>query len=203
MAGFVGAACTVAVSLAGAAPGRPSATQPAATLRSTVEAKLRAYELPPSEKELRALGVGVDAALVEIARDTKVEILVRARAVSALAYAPTPAARAFLERALGDKASSQDAGERLLLRKAAVALGWLGGSRVPTMLERLTTHPDPEVRIDAALALGLTRLESAAEILRRRLPAETDARVRGHVGRQLRVIETALAPADPSPGGKR
>jgi len=50
------------------------------------------------------------------------------------------------------------------------------------------------VRIDAALALGLTRLESAAELLRQRLPAEKDARVRTQIGRQLRVIEAALTP---------
>jgi hypothetical protein len=164
--------------------------------REAVESRLRGFELPPSEKDLRAFGPGVDEVLVEIAADAKVEVLVRARAVSALAYCSTGPSRQFLERVLAEKAATEDAGERLLLRKAAVALGWLGGPRVPKAVGGLLEHPDPEVRLDAAVALGLTRLATAADLLRARLPVEQDARVRGHIGRQLRVIEAALAPAD-------
>src|SRR5262245_58619892 len=82
-----------AVAVAAAKPPAAPAARPA---REAVEAKLRAFELPPSEKELRAFGPGVDEVLVEIAGDAKVEVLVRARAVSALAYCSTGPSRQFL-----------------------------------------------------------------------------------------------------------
>jgi hypothetical protein len=166
----------------------------ASSLRARVDARLRAQERPPTPGELAALGPGVDAALVEIAADPAVDLLVRARATSALAYASTPAARNFLERVLVDKGAATEAGERLLLRKAALALGWIASTGTPTRLEPLLGHADPEVRIDAALAIGLTRLPGAQEPLRRRLALEKSDRVRRQIDRQLRLLEAALAP---------
>jgi HEAT repeat protein len=180
----------------------PAAPVKAASARAALETRLRAADSPPSEAELRSLGPGVDEALVAIAGDARVEILVRARAVSALAFFPTPPARGFLERALGDKAISADPGERLLLRKAAVAFGWQGGGPAARKVGLLLEHVDPDVRIDAAFALGLTRIEAAAVLLRKRAPAETDPRVRRQIDRQIRVIEEALrAAAAEAPAG--
>lgn len=204
----LGTGIVLTLALAGsAAAGSPARTDSApaskkATVkraeRDAVEARLRAYELPPSEQDLRAMGAAVDEVLVEIARDARVEVLVRARAVSALAYTPTGTARRFLEGMLAEKAKAPEASDRLLLRKAALALGWLSGPGVAPRLGALLEHTDADVRVDAALALGLTRLASAADLLRKHLPLEKDARVRNHVGRQLRVIEAALAPAGPN-----
>jgi HEAT repeats len=161
--------------------------------RSTVEARLRAYEPTFSASGWQALGPGADEALVEIGRDEKVDILVRARAVSALGYFPTPPARRFLEQTIDSRAASTQAADRLLLRKAAVALGWMGGPGVPARLDKLLAHADPDVRLDAAIGLGLTRLMPAADFLRKRFDIEPDARVRSQIGRQLRVIEDALS----------
>ena len=97
------------------------------------------------------------------------------------------------------KASSADAGDKLLLRKAALALGWAGGNAVPDQIGPLLDHPDPDVRIDAAIGLGLTRSEEAADLLRKRFDVETVPKVRNQIGRQIRLIEEAMAAAKPSP----
>jgi hypothetical protein len=49
--------------------------------------------------------------------------------------------------------------------------------------------------LDVAIALGLTRSEEAADFLRARFDVETVPKVRSQMGRQLRVIEDALAEA--------
>jgi HEAT repeat protein len=66
---------------------------------------------------------------------------------------------------------------------------------VPARLGPLLDHEDPEVRLDAAIALGLTRLAPAADLLRKRMDVEPVPRVRSQMGRQLRVIEDARAAA--------
>jgi HEAT repeat protein len=116
----------------------------------------------------------------------------RARAVSALALAPSWASREFLGKLVGSTAMAKDAADLLLIRRAAMALGWQGGPAAPPLLAGLLEHTDPEVRVDAALALGLTRLPHAAELLRSRLDVESDGRVRGYISRQLRIVENAL-----------
>jgi hypothetical protein len=101
------------------------------------------------------------------------------------------------------KASSNDAGDKLLLRKAALALGWVGGTAVPAQLGPLLEHPDPDVRLDVAIGLGLTRSGEAADFLRKRFDVETVPKVRSQIGRQLRLIEDAAADAKrPSPAAQ-
>ena len=173
----------------------PGARRPASRARADREAVLKllgASERAPSEKELRALGDEVDAVLIALASDAKLEPRMRARAVSALAFAPSSAARGFLGQLVGNTAVARDATDVLLIRRAAMALGGQGGPAVPPLLAGLLEHADPEVRVDAALALGLTRLSSAADLLRARLEVESDGRVRGHISRQLRVVENAI-----------
>jgi HEAT repeat protein len=170
----------------------PRTAQAARANREAVLKLLGASERTPNEKELRGLGSDVDAVLIDLARDGKLEPRLRARAVSALAFAPTRASREHLVKLVTGGSAAKDATDVLLVRRAAVALGWQGGPTATPLLGVLLEHADPEVRIDAALALGLTRQASAVEVLRARLQAETDARVRGHISRQLSVIESAL-----------
>jgi HEAT repeat protein len=74
---------------------------------------------------------------------------------------------------------------------------------VPDQLGPLLEHPDPEVRLDVAIGLGLTRSEEAAAFLRRRFTDETVAKVRNQIGRQLRLIEEAAAEAKrPAPSAE-
>jgi hypothetical protein len=184
-------------------PGTPAET------RAALVALLRPSAPPPGTDELAALGSGVEDQLIAIARDDHEELSLRARAVTALGRAPLPttATRLFLTgllkpRAAPDKAGRPDAGatppaaaanaDLLLLRRAIVALGTIGGGRAPDLLAPLLAHADPDVRADAAVALALTRLPKAAEHLRARLALETDGRVRGLIARQLNVVDAAL-----------
>jgi HEAT repeat protein len=74
---------------------------------------------------------------------------------------------------------------------------------VPDQLGPLLEHPDPEVRLDVAIGLGLTRSEEAAAFLRNRFADETVAKVRNQIGRQLRLIEEAAANAkQPAPASE-
>lgn len=165
----------------------PRAAAPGRIARATVEDRLRKYQ--PDPAAWRALGAGVDERLMEIVADGKVEVLLRARALSTLAYFPGAAARKVLETTVEGKAGSSDAGDRLLVRKAAVSLGWLGGARVPGILAPLLDSPDAEVRLDAAIALGLTRLPAAAETLRQRLELEPVPQVKAQISRQIQLID--------------
>jgi HEAT repeat protein len=168
--------------------------------RAAVEARLRANTIPRSAAEWAALGPGIDEILIAVAGDAKAEPQLRAHAVSALGVMSTRPGRAFLETVVKQKAASADAGDKLLLRKAALALGWAGGNAVPAQLGPLLDHPDPDVRIDVAIGLGLTRSEEAADFLRKRFDIETVPKVRNQIGRQLRLIEDAAAAVKrPSP----
>jgi hypothetical protein len=198
--------------------------------RAAVEALLRGSQGAPAASALAAIGRNVDELLVALARDPAIELPVRGRAVAALAQTPTPLARSFLYALVADpakalaaqgkrKAAAVDGGAktaaasgvtsdeaaRTLQRRGAVSLGWIGGGAAPATLGPLLAHPDADVRADAALGLALTRLPRAAEILRARLPLETDPRVRAHIARQITVIEGALglspAPTVPAKQG--
>jgi len=163
--------------------------------RPTVEARLRANTLPRSTADWQALGTGIDEVLLAIARDPKADLQLRGQAISALGVVSTRPGRAFLEDLVKQKASAMDAGDKFLLRKAALALGWAGGTAVPAEIEPLLEHPDPDVRLDAAIGLGLTRSEEAADILRRRFDVEPVPKVRNQIGRQIRIIDQAVAEA--------
>ena len=189
---WLSAAMSVLVAGPAAPAGRPD--------RAAVEARLRANTLPRSAADWQTVGTGIDEILIVIAGDAKAELKLRARAISALGVVSTRPGRAFLETVVKQKASANDAGDKLLLRKAALALGWVGGTLVPSQLGPLLAHPDPDVRIDAAIGLGLTRSEEAADLLRIRFDVETVPKVRSQIGRQLRLIEDAVAEAkSPSP----
>jgi HEAT repeat protein len=175
-----------------------SASTPTRATRATVEPKLVRYH--PDAAQWRALGPGTDETLIEIARDPKAELLVRSRAVSTLSWFATAASRRFLEATIESKGSSADVGDRLLVRRAAVALGWLGGTEVPGRLAPLLGHDDPDVRTDAAAGLGLTRLPAAATALKRRLDVEPVESIRAQISRQIQIIEGALGPP---PGAKK
>src|SRR5262245_64773995 len=104
-----------------------------------------------------------------IADDRAADRSLRARAVAVLAYARTARSHVFLENLVLRKAPSSDPTDRLLLRRAAVALGWQSGPRVVDILAPLLDHADAEVRLDAAVALGLCRSPKAEAPLRARL----------------------------------
>jgi HEAT repeat protein len=172
------------------------AADPAPTTRAEVEARLKKATRGLSAAEVAGMGAGAGAWLAQIADDRAAPPTTRARAMEALTYMRTPATRDFLENFLIRKRPSSDAIDHVLLRKAAMALGWQAGPRSVDAVAALLDHPDPEVRLDAVVALGLTRARSAEKPLRDRLAAEPDAAVRAQIESQLRVL------AGPSEAGK-
>lgn len=169
--------------------------------RKSVETRLAGYERAFQAEDLVALGPGADKVLAEIAGDREAPPVTRARAVSALGYARTPAARAFLEKTLRTHAGGTGAIERLLLRKAAVALGFQGLPGAAGLVAPLLLHADEEVRLDAAIGLGLTRSQAGLDTLRARLPGENSGAVKFQIEKQIKILEVAL-PSEPKPTEK-
>jgi hypothetical protein len=179
------------------APAAPDAGA-SATTRATVEARLRQARQGLSTTDLAELGATGGVFLVEIADDKAAAAPIRLRAMAGLAYVRTPAAHDFLENFLIRKRPSSDPLDRALLRKAAVALGWQAGPRSVEILATLLDQADAEVRLDAVVALGLTRARSAEKPLRDRLSGEPDAAVRAQIENQLKVL---VGPGEKSGGG--
>ena len=177
-------------------PMPPSPTGKAGEARAKIEAYLAGHDVADGA-ELRVLSGAPDKQLMATAADTRVQGLLRARAVAALRLVPTPEAHTFLEKLVQAKAKSSDATDRLIVRRAAVALGWMAGPRAPEQLALLFDNGDAEVRLDATIGLGLTRAADAANFLRRQLAVESVARVRDQIERQLRLF-----PPPPPPPAK-
>jgi hypothetical protein len=170
--------------------------------RTKIEAYLATHDLP-SIAELRGFAASPDPVLMAIASDARAERLTRARAVAALRFLPSPVVQEFLAKLIRQNAKSTDATVRLLLRRAAVALGWIAGSDAPEHLTLLFANDDAEVRLDAVLGIAMSRGESAADVLRKQLVMETAPRVRDQIRRQLNALgeppvgEPPVEPAKP------
>ena len=152
-------------------------------------------------KQLRALSPTPEKPLMAIASDDHAEGLIRARAVSALRLVPSPAIRDYLGKLVESKAKAVDASDRLIVRRAAVALGWLAAPHAPEKLAQLFANDDADVRLDAAIGLGLTRAADAADILRRQLLVEVVPRVHDQIERQLHILAGPTTP-EPEKGAK-
>jgi HEAT repeat protein len=115
--------------------------------------------------------------------------------VAALRLVPSAAVHVFLGKLIQAKAKATDATDRLIVRRAAVALGWMSGTGAAETLALLFDNEDADVRLDAAIGLGLTRAATAAPALRRQLAVEQAPRVRAQIERQLRALgESPVAP---------
>ena len=181
----VGLALTAALSTF---PRVARAAGASAPSRAEVEARLQKAPLGLSSTQLAELGTAAGAPLIQIASDRSATPSMRARAVATLAFVRTPAAHDFLENFVVRNLPSSDAVDRMLLRKAAIALGWQSGPRCVEVLATLLDHPDVEVRTDGVVALGLTRTRAAEKPLRDRLALEGDAGVRTQIENQLKTL---------------
>lgn len=164
--------------------------------RTRIEAYLDSHDIATAA-DLRGLATAPETPLMAIALDGKAKGLIRARAVAALRMVPSPEVRDFLGKLLRSKAKSSEPAERLIVRRAAVALGWLAAPQAPADLALLFENADSEVRVDAAIGLGLTRAADAPIFLRRQLAVESVQRVRNQIERQLRLF-----PPPPPPPAK-
>ena len=165
--------------------------------RPRFEAYLATHDVP-SAAELRALAAAPENALMAIASDARLDGLLRSRAVAALRLVPSPGAHVFLCKLIETKAKATDATDRLIVRRAAVALGWMAGTRAAETLALLFDNEDVEVRLDAVIGLGLTRAAAAVPPLRKQLAVEQAPRVRDQIERQLRAL--GESPTGPDEG---
>ena len=195
------AAMIVAVSVLAGAPARPEAGRPAPE-RAKIQAYLATHDVP-SSADLKALAPIPETALIAIASDAAVEKLTRARAVAALRLLPSPAVQEFLSKLIESKATTTDETLRLLLRRAAVALGWMAGSDAPDQLALLFENEDEDVRLDAVLGISMSRAANAAETLRKRLAVESSPRVRQQIERQLVTLAGPAPEPAKAPGSKK
>jgi hypothetical protein len=162
--------------------------------RAQVQARVEKAARGLSAADVADLGASGGPLLAQIADDRTVATPIRLRAMAALTYVATPGAHDFLEAFVIRKRPSSDAVDRALLRKAAMALGWQSGPRAVEVLSELLDHADAEVRLDAVVALGLTRTRRAEKPLRDRLAVEDDAAVRAQIERQLKMLVGLEAP---------
>jgi hypothetical protein len=144
-----------------------------------------------SPAELQHWAATADGILMTLAADRAASETVRARALAALAYARNGRAHAFLENFVIEKTPSSDRVDRLLVRRAAVSLGWQGGARVVEVVAPLLDSGDADVRLDAAAALGLTRAHEAEAPLRARLAVESDAGVKRQLEAAVKAVTAA------------
>jgi HEAT repeat protein len=157
--------------------------RPLAPTRSDVEATLAKA---PGPGELQHLVESAEPIVIAIAEDRAASEAVRGRALSALAYARSGRSHAFLENFIIRETPSREPTDHVLVRRAAMALGWRSGPRLTEVLAPLLDSDDRDVRLDAAAALGLGRPRDAEKPLRARLAVETDPAVK-------RQIEAALS----------
>jgi HEAT repeat protein len=156
--------------------------------RAEVETSLAKSSDPA---DLQRWAATADGILTTLAADRAASETVRGRALAALAYARTPRVHAFLENFIVEKTPSSAAADHLLIRRAAVSLGWQGGARVVEIVGPLLESTDAEVRVDAAAALGLARSREAEAPLRARLAVETDAAVKRQIDAALKAVTAA------------
>lgn len=162
--------------------------------RSKIEAYLATHDVA-SAAELDGLMKAPENALMAIASDGHMVGLTRARAVAALRLVPSLGVQAFLLKLVQSNAKATDATERLIVRRAAVVLGWMAGAGSAERLALLFENDDAEVRLDAAIGIGLTRADTAATLLHRQLAVESVPKVRDQIERQLRAL--GAAPVEP------
>jgi len=156
------------------------APSPNTELRSQILDLLSAYETPASASDFQALGSGVEAELIAIAKDEDLALSKRSGAVLALGYVPSDAGRAYVDGVLADPQLKS-----LMRRQAtfALATGWPedNHAQLATALE----DEDTQLRIAAAKALALSQDPQARPTLEARLAVEQNEAVKKHINASL------------------
>lgn len=177
-----------------AAPKTPTAQ----ATRASVEAVLVKEGGPMAPKDVQAMGKDADLVLIDIVRDAHASAVLRGRAIDALAASGTVVARDQLVRIVKPTQSEVDLA---LVRKALLGLGWLRDGRILANAGPWLDHDSAPVRLDAAVALALSKNEDAIELLQRHNRTEKDVNVKRQIQRLIDNNRPA-APANPKPANK-
>jgi len=155
--------------------------------RTEVERLLAGIERAPTRAEVERLGPGAEETLIAIADDPRTSRLRRMRAIYALGFRPSEAARAYAEAVLAEKGAAGEGADTLDAAAALAALAPYGEEALPTAL-RYLTHASGDVRQAAAALIGAWRAPSAEGLLRARLAVERDPGVRVELRGALRAL---------------
>jgi hypothetical protein len=137
------------------------------------------------------MGKDADLVLIDIVRDIHASAGLRGRAIDALAASGTVVAREQLVRIVTPTQSEVDL---TLVRKALLGLGWLHDGRILANAGPWLEHKSAAVRLDAAVALALSKNEDALVLLQRHNRTEKDATVK----RQIQRLIDNNRPAGPA-----
>lgn len=161
----------------------PDVQAPGTTARDIVRRWFDGFEFVPTAEHYARLGADLGPALLAIAADPAEHPVVRARAVSAMAFATDDATVARLGALLDDPDE-----ESLLRRKAALALAERSGAAAIDRLAQALTNAPDDVPLREACARALRGIGPAAHATRDALlRTETAPTVRGLLGAEKRI----------------
>ncbi len=177
----VGAALVLAWAVGGDATAAPTARE--------LERVLGGYEHAANADDVRRLGAGADVALMNVAGDARWPRIRRVRAIAALRFVPSAAARDWL-RALvsATRATCTDAAECDALELAAALSSLQVYDGQAPLLLSFVAHVSADVRQAAAASLAGARALEAEPILRARLAVERDDGVRATLAHALTAL---------------
>jgi len=165
-----------AISSLSSAIAAPAAHEPPVpATRTVVEGLLLKEKGTLAPKDIKAMGKDADLVLIDIARDTHASTTLRTRAVDALAASGTVVGREHLVRIT---TANNNEADLPLVRKALLGLGWMHDGRIVDNAGPWLEHKAPAVRLDAAVALALSKNPQAFELLERHNRTEKDTDVR-------------------------
>lgn len=178
----------------GAAPSAPRANPdqpPPATRERVLTILSQPGVITPAR--VSQMGTDADLVLIDLLRDGQLSPEIRSRTVDALAASGSRVARDQLVRV----AVATSEVELPVLRRALLGLGWLRDARAPEAIANWVDHSNVQVRLDAAVALALTKSPEALGLLERRARAEKDASARQKVERLVKQLRKDLPPEPP------
>ncbi len=172
-------------------PGRSPHTGPVTvgsvdSARATLARWFSGYEFVPKARDYRRLKPHLGGALEALVRDPGLDLVLRARAVSAMVYAADADSHGFVSALLADESAPS-----LLRRKAALVLGERAGADATASLVSAFTAAYDDVFVREACARALRQLGPGAYAARERLLiGETAPSVRALLRAGKRVGET-------------
>jgi hypothetical protein len=182
--------CSLSVAMAA-----PSVPQPeAVATRPAVEERLSKEGGRLAPKDIKAMGKDADLVLIDISRDSHASTTLRTRAVDALAASGTVVGREHLVRLT---AANTNEADLPLVRKALLGLGWMHDSRIVDNAGPWLEHKATAVRLDAAVALALSKNPQAFELLERHNRGEKDVEVRQKIQRLIKNFRDEQPKAAP------
>lgn len=165
---------------------------PAPATRASVEAALTKEGRPIAPADVQGMGKDADLVLIDIVRDAHSSAALRVRAIDALAASGSVVARDQLVRIVKP---TQNEVDLAMVRRALLGLGWLHDGRILANAGPWLEHDSAAVRLDAAVALALSKNPEGIEMLEKHNRREKDRDVKQKI---QRLIDNNR-PAQPAP----